>query len=88
MTRMTMSALVALGVALSIGMVGAQPMAGLYTINAPGGGPRDYTTFQAAANAVNNDNIGDTVVFDVYAISGDYKEQVLLKTYSGRRANG
>ena len=83
MNKITVSALVALVVVLSFGVVGAQPMAGLYTINAPGGGPRDYTTFQAAADAVNNDNIGDTVVFDAYAVSGDYHEQVLLKTYSG-----
>ena len=82
MTKMTVSMLVALSVVLCIGVVGAQPMAGLYTINVPGGGPRDYTTFQAAANAVNTNGISDSVVFDVYAKTGDYNEQVSLKTYT------
>ena len=83
MGNMKVTAVLALCVFLCAGVGFAQPMAGVYTINAPGGGPRDYTTFTAAANAVNADGIGDTVVFDVYAVSGDYNEQVLLKTYAG-----
>ena len=58
-------------------------LSGVYTINAPGGGPRDFPSFSAAANTVNTYGISDTVVIEAYAVSGDYYEQVNIKTFVG-----
>lgn len=64
--------------------VGAQPLAGFYTINSGAAtGGTNFNSFTDFANAINANGVSAKVTVDVVPGSGPYNEQVLFNQISG-----